>query len=181
MVLAEMLKFRNAAFACLQTLTGRQAKAITKDEFLHLLFEVIVAAASRWPQDGSWSNAMFVFDNLHAHNLDENQMDRLDYALREIARVQFDSRRQLVRPPRYSPDFMQCIEHVHSTISKAWWEERVLHPCEYDVLDAYHWLKYIFETRVTRDSVEKNVDQLMCHLRDVIGKSHGSYVAQKVS
>jgi hypothetical protein len=80
----------------------RLAKAETKLEFVHHFHCIVLQTRAMWPLKMKGLRPVFVFDNPRFHNLTLADLKKVGLTWQDIK-----------RPPPYSGDFMQPIEHAH--------------------------------------------------------------------
>jgi hypothetical protein len=136
----------------------------TKAEFLSHLTKItnIMHASSIVAKKGT---PVAVFDNPHNHDL--SKLELLEANL---------GKANVVRPPRYSGDFMQCIEHTHGSVCEAYHKQRFaagLLPYNFDVESDR--LRNIFVTTVHAESVMNDCIRVMQLVRTIRDTGHGDY------
>lgn len=162
----------------LQNKDGSVGKGFNSEEWCMVLAEIIKAARRSWAEaypDTPFSECIFMFDNPSFHKLDEGQK-----AFLLCPGTLLDSLDQLQQPPRYSGDMMQCIEHVHSWICSAWFQQRFREGEPTNNADREAQLSTLFYELVTAESVRKNVDKLMRLLSYMVEKNDGGYAPPRL-
>lgn len=155
---------------CLQTKVKKQwAKSMTQNEWYDELVNIIRATYAGWPDPKKFGHPIFMYDNPSFHKLSQRDKEalRLDTPMQSLD--------QLQQPPPYSGDFMQCIEHVHANICNAWYKQRLQRGAAATLQGHREELEYIFQTKVTAQSVSDNVDKLMMLLAHVAVTGTGDY------
>jgi hypothetical protein len=152
------------------------AKSLTKEEFADMLEAIINAAYAAWPADGTWKEVVFVFDNPSFHAIDDITLDRfkLGGRLRDV-------KEQLQHPPRYSGDFMQCIEHVHGSLCSAWRTSRLMLGTSNDFATNDCQAQRFFRETVSRESVTKNIKRLTKLLEYLVEADTGGWAPRSIS
>jgi hypothetical protein len=84
-------------------------------------------------------------------------------------------REQLQYAPRYSGDFMQCIEHVHGIICRKWWVKRMKdgQHGEWEVWEEE--LRSIFFGCIDAAGVQANCDKVRELVKSVVKAETGDY------
>lgn len=158
--------------ASLQTKRKKLANGVTCEEWLAHLTEITTIARKRWTEvhpSRPFSECKFIYDNPNMHNISAEDLDWLQVA------GYLDDIDQLISPPVYSGDFMQCIEHVHAIICQAWFKERFRKGTPETVEMREEELSQIFFKSVTASGVTKNVDQLWQLVNYVHVQDTGDY------
>jgi hypothetical protein len=145
------------------------AKGMTQEEWVDELALIIRAARRAWNDDATFHKVIFMFDNPRFHQMDEQHYVQLELAGDLV------SRKQLKTAPRYSGDFMQCIEHVHAIICNKWWVKRMR--------DGQHggwqvWeeeLRSIFFGVIDAAGVQANCDKVHELVKDIADRGTGDY------
>jgi hypothetical protein len=138
-----------------------KAANLTKDEFYSHLEKICRIVHAIW-NTCKYGPAVFAYDNPHNHDLSKAQLVGCNLGTKNV-----------LRPPRYSGDFMQCIEHVHSHVCAEFHKQRFRagRP-DFDVQREGDRLHEIFEDKVTADRVLNDcmrVIQLVEHVRHTDG------------
>ena len=142
---------------------------MTCEEWWFELCAIICATYDRWPDKSTFKDVIFMYDNPSFHNLTDEEKEDL------VACTPLDNIGQLQHPPRYSGDFMQCIEHVHSIICNEWWSTRLKYK------SAKQWearegeLQSIFMKTVTAQTVTDNLTKLLHLCEYVAAVGTGDY------
>lgn len=141
-----------------------------------MLEAIINAAYAAWPADGTWKEVVFVFDNPSFHAIDDITLDRfkLGGRLRDV-------KEQLQHPPRYSGDFMQCIEHVHGSLCSAWRTSRLMLGTSNDFATNDCQAQRFFRETVSRESVTKNIKRLTKLLEYLVEADTGGWAPRSIS
>lgn len=158
--------------ACLQTKKGKSASGVTCVEWLKHLGAITTAARKRWQEvhpDRPFSECKFIYDNPNFHNITAEDRDWLQQS------GYLDDIDQLISPPVYSGDFMQCIEHVHAIICEAWFKERFRKGTPAGVEERAKELEEIFYTTISAAGVTANVDKLWKLVNFVYDQGTGDY------
>ena len=95
------------------------AKGMTQEEWTDELALIIRRARELRDDDKTFHKVIFMSDNPRFHQLEEVHFQQL------LLAGDLVSRDQIQYAPRYSGDFMQCIEHVHAIICRKWWIKRM--------------------------------------------------------
>jgi hypothetical protein len=106
----------------LQTLRGKEAHKETAEEFEHHMCNImqstdalwVIAKANKVIPEGA--TPIYAFDNPPFHSLSKEALTRLGLKHGEGG--------NLLEVPRYSGDFMQCVEHAHAYVCKAYQKKR---------------------------------------------------------
>jgi hypothetical protein len=176
-----------AVHLALQTLKrdrqGRRmkAKSSTREEFVDQLSSIILTTQARLPPGYAADEIIYMFDGPRFHQLHPEDTDEV------CAHTGVDAR-QLQSPPRYSPDMMQCVEHVHGIICDAWWTERIWNACKPDAPPPdmtrevdFAALERIFKSKITPESVAANVAKLKRLLLAIKKRGTGGYEEKKLN
>ena len=145
------------------------AKGMTQEEWIDMLAQIIKRAWEIWGNDETFHTVIFMFDNPRFHEIDDVAYDRL------FLEGYLKSKDQLQRAPRYSGDFMQCIEHVHSIICKKWWRRRVILGVGPEWQDSENELRSIFFDTINSKGVSENCEKVQELVRAVVAKGTGGY------
>lgn len=147
----------------------KDAKSITQEEFCDRLEEIIEEAYYKWDNPDTFEEVKFMYDNPQFHQLDERAMERLE--LHGFLR----DRKQLLNPPAYSGDFMQCIEHVHGIICHKWWKARLGKDLSELWEDWEAELQAIFKRAITAEGVTKNCHKVVRLCEHILQEKTGGY------
>lgn len=133
------------------------------------LANIIRAARKAWNNDETFGKVIFMFDNPRFHRFEE-----VHYKQLELAGDLVD-RGQLQYAPRYSGDFMQCIEHVHGIICRKWWVKRMKdgQHGEWEVWEEE--LRSIFFGCIDAAGVQANCDKVRELVKSVVKAETGDY------
>lgn len=149
----------------------KKAKSMTAEEFGDHLQKIALIVHARWDYEKCPHRPTFVYDNPNFHNLSAKQLTACNIGK---ANVQ--------RPPRYSGDFMQCIEHVHGYVCAAFIKKHFQTGREaFDTEKHGNMLRQLFLRMVKPSGVLAdccNVMELVKHVRDV---SFGRYAPPNMS
>lgn len=167
----------------MQTLTDTVAKGVTKEEFEHSLSRIAKKVNDNWPQDlkamGDEGLPIFMYDGPSFHNITEEHIQSMiDEGLIKYAW-------QLKQAPRYSGDFMQCVEHAHAIIAAEWWFARLTNGCELEDETQELWQQHeeqlygICLEKLSADSVAKNVEKVQVLLQAIVDEGTGEYPFSK--
>lgn len=158
--------------ARLQTKKGRSAEGVTCSEWLRHLCAIATKARKCWERvhlNRPFSECKFIYDNPRVHNIEPDDLDWLQTA------GYLDDIDQLIRPPVYSGDFMQCIEHIHAIICDAWFKERFRNGTPAGVEMRHEQLSRIFYKVVSAAGVTRNVDKVWKLVNHVCDRGTGDY------
>lgn len=133
------------------------------------LIQICRTVNANWNERAYGGKPIFMFDNPSFHNLSEEDIATLKH---EGA---ITSRSQIQRPPEYSGDFMQCIEHAHAIIAEAWWHHRLMHGTTLSWRVQKEQLDHIRLTHVTADVVARNVDKVVTLVEYIAEQGTGGY------
>jgi hypothetical protein len=149
------------------------AKSMTQEEWNDKLSEIIKLAHEAWIKSGhaasTFHKVRFMFDNPGFHGVDDTDVKRL------LLKGYLQSEKQLCQPPRYSGDFMQCIEHVHAIICRIWWRKRL------EMEDRGEWeqwerdLREIFMETITAEGVTNNCKKVIQLMEWLVENDTGGY------
>lgn len=145
------------------------AKGMTQEEWIDTLAQIIKRSWEIWGDDDTFHTVIFMFDNPRFHQMDPADLDRL------LLEGYLKSADQLQHAPRYSGDYMQCIEHVHSIICKKWWRKRVVMGCGPDWQAWEQELRSIFFATINAKGVWDNCEKVQELMKYVIKKGTGGY------
>lgn len=160
--------------SCMQTLRGEDAKSVTKEEFVDHLRATAKQVNDNWP----WRERgppIFMFDGPSFHKLTEEHITDL------IKGGLIKYRWQLMTAPRYSGDFMQCVEHGHAIISQAWFKQRIIEGGPETWQEREEQLLAIALQTLTAESVAKNVARLPALLQHIKSVGTGGYPPCRLS
>lgn len=133
------------------------------------LIEIGRTVYAHWDETKYGGKPIFMFDNPSFHNLDDYDYHTLvnEGAIEDASQIQ--------RPPVYSGDFMQCIEHAHAIIAAEWWQFRLTHGTSVSWKLHEEQLWDIALKKVTAQVVEKNVEQVLTLADFVAQQGTGGY------
>lgn len=160
----------------MQVQRGKQevpAKSMTKKEFAVVVKEVSKIMDAKYKElnvDGKLPQFKLAFDNPAFHNISAS--DLLECHL---------TTHRIVRPPRYSGDFMQAIETVHANVCAAFQRTRFrtgLVP--YDVKADGKLLKDTFFKKVRAAGVQKSCEKVMRLVQHIDAEGTGGYGPSKL-
>ena len=134
-----------------------------------MLSEIIKLAFFAWGDPKTFWKVRFMFDNPSFHQLSETDITRL------LLEGYLKTRKQLCSPPRYSGDFMQCIEHVHAIICRIWWIRRLEQPQRPEWSDWEKDLEEIFRETITAEGVAKNCEKVKELMAWLVENDTGGY------
>lgn len=148
---------------------------MTQQEWIGELCQVIDAAYEQCPDKSKFGEITFMYDNPSFHRLtDEEKLDIYHDTMLE-------SVDQLQNPPRYSGDFMQCIEHVHGYICGAWSNTRLIDGDKKTWEEREAELLRIFNEMVTAENVTANVHKLLELLEWIVEDGTGGYPPSRLA
>lgn len=159
--------------AALQKKTGEVARGMTCSEWCLTLSEIIQNARKLWQQanpDRPFGECIFMYDNPSFHNISEEDKQWLLETPGLLERID-----QLQRPPPYSGDFMQCIEHVHAVICDRWWYHRFRNGTPSSVAEQENQLYQIFWDVINPKGVTANCDKVWDLINYVVEQDTGDY------
>ena len=145
------------------------AKGLTTEEFTDMLLDIIKLAHASWckfQKAADWHKVIFMYDNDGRHNVDKEYI---------VEHSELVHTKQLQRAPRYSGDFMQCIEHVHGIICRKWWHERVVQKERGEWLDWELALMDIFWDVVDCEGIKENCHKVMDLVAYLVEHNTGDY------
>jgi hypothetical protein len=146
------------------------AASLTKEEFFFHVGKLKKAVEAEWDDEKFGGPPIFMWDNVHSHNLTPKQLRSLKMTVESIE-----------TPAPYSGDFMQAIEHVHALICSEFHKQRFQKQLgSYNVDQDFALLKQVFESKVTAESVTnacKRVVKLVQHIKD---KGTGGYAPSRL-
>ena len=150
----------------------KEAKGLTQEEFVDELARIIKRTWELWGDDDTFINVTFMMDNPSVHQLSKTDIKRLKLE------GHLKSKKQLRYAPRYSGDFMQCIEHVHAIICQRWWMRRMrMGGCElkggWEVWEGE--LRAVFFEMISAKGVQANVEKLKKLLAYIAREETGDY------
>ena len=145
------------------------AKGETLEEFVDMLEKIIEAAWKKWDNPETFHLVIFMCDNPSIHQLGDEHYEQLLLAGR------LKSRDQIQFAPRYSGDFMQCIEHVHGVICRKWWWLRMANGTSQGWEQWEAELKEIFFKTVNAEGVSKNCAKVQKLVQWVKNNGTGGY------
>lgn len=153
--------------ACMQTLQGDWAKSVTKQEFTMQLRACMKHVNDNWPPLKGCP--IFMYDGPNFHKLDPDTIEDMIHGglVRDVD--------QLQQPPRYSGDFMQCVEHGHAIIEDAWFKKRLVEGGPDTWQERGEQLLDIALQTLTADSIKRNVAKLHTLLVYIKGYGTGDY------
>lgn len=134
-----------------------------------MLERIIERAYDKWGNPETFHNVIFMMDNPSIHQLDEHDYERL------LLAGYLKSREQIQFAPKYSGDFMQCIEHVHGIICRKWWHLRMQHGTGEGWEDWEKELSKIFFDTITAEGVLKNCAKVLKLVKWLVSKKTGGY------
>jgi hypothetical protein len=143
---------------------------LTKDEFAVALSEITEIMHAKYNMVTGRSGKV-AFDCPRNHALSKLQYTSCNLGVNDV-----------VRPPRYSGDFMQCIEHVHAIVCAEFQRQRFRQgraPFDVDA-DGAH-LKEVFFSKVTAAGVRANCEKVMRLVSHVAEQGHGGYAISKLT
>jgi hypothetical protein len=136
------------------------AKNMTKQEFFGYMKELKALINLKWDHE-MYGTPVFAYDNPHFHNLTPAMLAELGW-----------SDADQLRPPCYSGDFMQPIEHVHSQVCTKFKKNLFTAGRPAWNLNTYEKMLQDAFDMVTPESVEKDckrVIKLCKHVRHTDG------------
>lgn len=142
---------------------------MTQQEWIGELIDIIDTTYDLCPDKSKFGEITFMYDNPSFHRLTEDE--KLDI----LQETMLESVDQLQNPPRYSGDFMQCIEHVHGYICGAWANERLADGHKKTWQEHEADLRRIFNEKVTAENVTANVHKLVKLLERIKKDGTGGY------
>lgn len=145
------------------------AKGETLEEYVDMLERIIEAAWHKWGDPETFHTVIFMMDNPSIHQLTDDDYARLLLAGRLV------SRDQIQFAPRYSGDFMQCIEHVHGVICKKWWWLRMAHGTSEGWEQWEEELSKVFFRTINAKGVSKNCEKVQKLVQWVKKDGTGGY------
>jgi hypothetical protein len=145
--------------------TAAPALNMSKKEFYVHMEQITTTVHAWWSSRDIEGAPIMMYDCPHFHDLKDYQLQALHLG---VSNVQ--------RPPRYSGDFMQCIEHVHAYVCAAFDKDLLEagNPA-YDVDAHFARMQACFETKVTPEGVTKNCRKVMRLVRYIVKQGHGGY------
>lgn len=146
------------------------AANMTKEEFACALGEIAEIMHVKYNQKYDRAGKL-AFDNPRCHALSDLQYTGCNLGVNSV-----------IRPPRYSGDFMQCIEHVHAFVCSEYQKQRFRDGNgPFDVAkDGVHLERVFFET-VNAQGVRKNCEKVRLLVAHVAEQGHGGYATCKLT
>ncbi len=146
------------------------AANITKEEFARALSEIAAIMHTRYNSVYGRTGKV-AFDNPSFHALSALQFTGCNLGKNNI-----------IRPPRYSGDFMQCIEHVHATVCSEFQKQRFREGrMPFDLEKDGAHLKKVFFDMVCGEGVRNNCAKVMRLVSHVAEQGHGGYAISKLT
>jgi hypothetical protein len=147
---------------------------ITSEEFAAVLKEIKAIVDKMWPKVKHLVGdraPLFAYDNPNVHKLPP-----------QLLKSTGIDKTALLRPPRYSGDIMQCIEHVHALVCSAYEKERFRAGNRaFDLEQDGEHLTATFYDKVTPEGVAKNCAKLTQLLEHVCEAGTGDYAPQRLT
>lgn len=146
------------------------AANLTKEEFAVALRDITQIVHTDYNVKTNRAGKV-AFDHPRNHALSE-----LQYTSCNLGRS------NVVRPPRYSGDFMQCIEHVHAIVCTEYQKQRFRQGrVPFDVAADGAHLKEVFFSKVSAAGVLANCSKVMRLVSHVAEQGHGGYATSKLT
>lgn len=147
----------------------RPAAGLTKEEFRDHVDLIQKIIHVKWDSE-KYGEPVLMWDNLHAHNLQKAELAGLHLGNRNVR-----------KPPPYSGDFMQPIEHTHGTICAAFHKLRFQQGLPaYDVQKDFELLKKAFFNTVKPSAVEADCKRVQTLVKHVAHENTGGYAPTKM-
>jgi hypothetical protein len=139
------------------------AASWTKEEFHSHMLKITEIAQAKLQHHSE--GPIFIYDNPHNHNMTSEQLFACHLGKGTV-----------IRPPRYSGDFMQCIEHVHGYVCAAYLKDYYRAGVKgYNVDVEQDRLRKVFFEKVTADGIALNCIKLMKLVKRVRDDGNGGY------
>lgn len=149
------------------------AASETKEEFadrLQRIWDKLHDPAYGWDFD-KWGPPILCYDNPSFHKLSPELLQACNIGTSSV-----------MRPPRYSGDFMQCIEHVHGYVCQAFQRKMYVHGLrEYDFEKHSELLEDTFFATVTPKAVAANCEKLQVLVKHVLDTKTGDYAPPRLT
>lgn len=135
----------------------RKARGWTKPEFIANMRTIVNRVHEKADLLGLDIKFIFAFDNPITHDIDEDDLGNLRTG--EYIR----------RPPRYSPELMQAIEHSHAHTSKAYQKARLLTGHQHwDIQAEWQCMRDVFYRANTPEVVSSTAARIPEAARQII-------------
>lgn len=135
----------------------RKARGWTKPEFIANMRTIVNRVHEKADLLGLDTKFIFAFDNPITHDIDEDDLGNLREG------------EYILRPPRYSPELMQAIEHSHGYTTKAYHKARLeLGHTSWDIQAEWRCLREVFFEANTPEVVSKTVARIPEAARQII-------------
>jgi hypothetical protein len=146
----------------------RPARNWTKTEFISHMTALIDCVHAKADEQGlgdvRWR---FAFDNPNNHNIKRADLPNLRAG------------EKIIRPPRYSPELMQAIEHSHGYTQKAYLASRMeAGAASWDIQAEWRCIRDVFFAVNTPAVVTKTVGRVQEAARQII-KAKGGRIARE--
>jgi hypothetical protein len=141
----------------------RPARNWTKPEFIwHLNTMIDSVHAKAKELDLGHLRWRFAFDNPSNHNVKASDLTSLLPG------------EEIIRPPRYSPELMQAIEHCHGYTRKAYLAARMaLGQTAWDIQAEWMTMRETFFQVATPETVSRTVDRVQEAARQIVEAGGG--------
>jgi hypothetical protein len=142
----------------------RAAKSLTKEEWKVRLGKFWTHITTIWDYS-KYSPPVLVFDNPKVHNLTKAELLELHIGTKSV-----------LRPPAYSGDFMQPIEHAHGTICAEFKKRRFQRGWkEYDLAVDGQLMRQCFNSMITAKSVQLDCERVLRLVKHMVQTGNGGY------
>lgn len=143
----------------------KAAKGMTTEEFAFHLQKMAEIVHARWDYSLCAYRPTWAFDNPNFHKLSRAQLTMCNIG-----------RNNVQRPPRYSGDFMQCIEHVHGFVCMAFKKENFQTGREAYNMEVHGAkLRALFLRMVTPNGVLRDCRNVMALVKHISDANDGGY------
>jgi hypothetical protein len=147
------------------------AANMSKQEFYAHMQQITAIVHAWWIRHGIEGTPIMMYDCPYFHDLKSWQLQALHLGKGNVE-----------RPPRYSGDFMQCIEHVHAYVCAAFDRDsfEAGNPV-FDMEADFARMKACFEAKVTPEGVTRNCRKVMRLVRYIVQQGTGGYAPAKMT
>ena len=143
----------------------QKAKGMTVEEFAFHLQKMAQIVHARWDYNRCAYRPTWAYDNPNFHNLSRAQLTMCNIGTHNV-----------IRPPRYSGDFMQCIEHVHGFVCDAFKKENFQTGREAYSMEVHGAkLSALFFRMVTPNGVLRDCRNVMALVKHISDANDGGY------
>jgi hypothetical protein len=153
------------------------ARAMSIAETTKHLGAIVNLTETLWDWEQFPDGPIFVLDNPGFHNVPKKDLEKMG------TKGGLVEGQNLLRPPKYSGDFMQAIEHVHGTICSAYRKKRFQAGDKFEIGAACRELSELFGNGklVSAASVSGDCLRVLQLVHTIVERNSGDFVDMKMT